>query len=204
MPSRRVLIGFAVLGATALAAVAGFHLAFADPPDLRAGTALGTPLEIRQFALLDERGQPAMRSVLEGRWSVLFLGFTHCPDVCPTTLALLMRVRSSLRASGEDIRIVFLSADPDRDTPQALAQYLGAFGTDMLGLTGPPEEVRALAENMGLGYVRNPDAGGGYSVDHSVALVLIDPQARVAGYFRPPYDAQRLVADLGALPGSER
>jgi protein SCO1/2 len=187
----------------AAAAAAGLHLARPKLPPLQSGTWLASPGLLSEFELVDQRGRPAGPSAFEGRWSLLFLGFTSCPDVCPTTLALLSKVRAGLPPR-EDVQIVFLSADPERDTPRVLARYLRSFDARALGLTGTPAQVRKLAASLGLGFVRNPGPGGAYTVDHSTALVLLDPQARVAGYFRPPFDAGRLAADLGALPRSER
>jgi protein SCO1/2 len=117
--------------------------------------------------------------------------------VCPTTLALLASLRSRLPA--DDLQFVFLSVDPDRDTPEVVARYLAHFGDRLVGLTGPPEEVDRLAGAMGLAHVRNPGSDGDYTVDHSTALVLIDPDARIAGYFTAPHDPDALAADLAPL-----
>ena len=194
MPSRNVFL----LGALG-AALIGFLAAVLVSRHDGGGTQ-----RVANFNLVDQRHRPATREIFEGRWSVLYLGFAHCPDVCPTTLALLKTVDARMRARGERIQIVFLSADPERDTPQALARYLSAFDPGFIGLTGRKSEIDELCTSLGLGYVKNPGVNGEYSVDHSAALVLLDPQARPARYFRPPFDAERLVTALEKSVRSQR
>ena len=110
----------------------------------------------RRFNLIDQQHRPATREIFEGRWSVLYLGFTHCPDVCPTTLALLESVGACLRSDGEHLQIVFLSADPERDTPQAMARYLRAFDPDFIGLTGSKSRDRQAVQEPGSGLRQEP------------------------------------------------
>jgi protein SCO1 len=189
-----------IVGVAAAAAVgvgAALVASAPQPVTLRAGTALAEPRELPDFSLVDARGRRFGRAALERRWSVLFSGFTHCPDVCPTTLALLASLQSQL--PGDRLQFVFLTVDPERDTPEVVARYLAHFGNRFVGVTGSPEEVDRLAGAMGLAHVRNPGADGGYTVDHSTALVLIDPEARIAGYFTAPHDPDALAADLAPL-----
>jgi protein SCO1/2 len=169
------------------------------PVELRAGTALAQPRPLAEFALVDHRGRALGPSDFEHRWTLVFTGFTHCPDLCPTTLTLLAQVRSQLPQ--ESLRIVFLSVDPGRDGPEQIAAYLAHFGQGLSGATGTPAQVEAFSAQLGLAQLRNPGAGADYTIDHSAALVLIDPRVRVAGYFRPPHDASALIADLAALAG---
>ncbi len=127
----------------------------------------------------------------------MFTGFTHCPDICPTTLALFAALRG--RLPGDEIQFVFVSVDPERDTPERIADYLAHFDARLVGATGTRMEIERFTKSLGLAQVRNPGVGGDYTVDHSAALVLIDPKARVAGYFQPPHDAEALAADLAPL-----
>ena len=136
------------------------------------------------------------REVFSGRWSLLYAGFTNCPDVCPTTLALLAKLKARLRARGVDPQIIFLSVDPARDTPAQLAQYVGHFDPTLIGVTGNKAQIDRLCADLGLAYVINPGVGGEYTVDHPASLILIDPQARFAAYFRPPFALDRLAADF--------
>ena len=169
-------------------------------PVLRAGTLLPEPRQLPVFALREAAGGPFRREELEGHWTVLFSGFTHCPDICPTTLALLARLREAVPR--EDLQFLFLSVDPERDTPEQIARYLAQFGPGLAGATGERTEIERLTASMGFAQVRNPEAGGAYTIDHSTALVLIDAEARVVGYFTAPHDRAALASDLSALPAS--
>lgn len=195
---RHVPVWSAILLAVAVGA--GFALVerAAAPPALVAGTALPEPRELPAFALVDQAGKPFDGKRLEGRWSLLFTGFTHCPDVCPTTVALMADLNR--RVAREDLQFVFISVDPERDTPQAVARYLAHFDPALVGATGSRAEMERLTAGLGLGQVRNPGAGDEYTVDHSTAFVLIDPDARLAGYFSAPHDRDALAADLSRLP----
>lgn len=198
---RRLDPGFLLVAAALAAVAAGVGAAALlgprGAPALQAGTALEDPRPLAEFALADERGRPLSRRDFEDRWSLVFTGFTHCPDVCPTTLAELAALRPQLPAS--TLQIVFVSVDPGRDTPERIAGYLAHFGQGIRGATGTVAQVEAFTGQLGLAHVRNPGVSGDYTVDHSAALVLIDPEARVAGYFRPPHDARALAADLARL-----
>jgi protein SCO1/2 len=167
--------------------------------ELRAGTALAEPRPLADFALVDHRGRGLSLRDFEDRWTLVFTGFTHCPDLCPTTLTLLAQVRSQLPQ--QSLQVVFLSVDPERDGPARIADYLAHFGPGLVGATGTRAQVEAFTAQLGLAQVRNPGPDGAYTVDHSAALVLVDPEARVAGYFRPPHEREALAADLSALAG---
>ena len=157
------------------------YMRFNEPVSLRSGTALLDPRPIGEFSLVDQDGRPFGRAALENRWSLVFTGFTNCPDLCPTTLALLASLRSRLPGNG--LQVVFVSVDPERDTPERIAAYLAHFDPGLIGATGTRAEIERFTNALGLAQVRNPGIGGEYTVDHSAALVLIDPKARVAGYF---------------------
>jgi len=191
----------AVIAAAALGAAFAWWSAARQAVTLSTGTTLETRREISAFRLTDQHGRGFTPAALHGRWSLLFAGFTHCPDACPTTLALLATLDARLRADGNAVQVVFLSVDPERDTTERLAAYVDHFNPRFVAVTGAKAQVDSLCRDLGIGYVQNPGAGGDYTVDHSAALVLIDPQARVAGYFRPPHDADALARDLAALPG---
>ncbi|TVS16964.1 MAG: SCO family protein [Gammaproteobacteria bacterium] len=166
---------------------------------LATGTVLKQRAAVADFELVDQTGRPFTRNDLKNRWSLLFAGFTHCPDICPTTLALLARLEHRLQEAGAPLQVVFLSVDPERDTPDQMAEYLGYFSPSLRGATGDAAQIRALSDSLGLAYVRVPESRGHYSVDHSSALVLIDPDARMAGHFRPPLDLDGLTRDLARL-----
>lgn len=188
-----------VLAAVAAGIGAAALLGMREPIALRSGTALAEPRAIADFELIDQRGGAFGRQALAGHWSLVFTGFTNCPDICPTTLTLLATLGKRLRR--DDLQLVFVSVDPDRDTPSQLAQYVGHFDSAMIGATGTTAQIDRLCAELGLAYVLNPGTAGEYTVDHSTALVLIDPKVRVAAYFQPPHDPDALVADLSALMG---
>jgi protein SCO1/2 len=183
--------------AIALGVGVALYSRFNAPLVLHAGTALPEPRPLGEFSLVDQRGRPFGPAALEHRWSLVFTGFTHCPDLCPTTLAFLASLRS--RVPGDELQIVFVSVDPERDTPVTIASYLAHFDPDFVGITGSMAEIERFTKALGLAQVRNPGVGGEYTVDHSAALVLIDPKVRVAGYFQPPHDERTLAADLTRL-----
>jgi len=189
-----------IIVAAAIAAGGSLALWLRTPPlELAAGTVLPEPRKIEAFALTDQQGRPLDAAALEGRWTLLFTGFTHCPDICPTTLAMLTELDKRLGAGAP--RFLFVSVDPERDTPERLAAYLAHFDPDLVGATGTRNAVESFTRGLGLAQVKNPGVGDEYTVDHSAALVLIDPRVRLAGYFRPPYDIDALAADLSRLPG---
>jgi protein SCO1/2 len=197
---RHVPVWSAILLAVAVGTGIALVERASEPPTLSAGTALPEARELPAFALEDEAGQPFDRKRLEGRWSLLFTGFTHCPDVCPTTVALMADLNR--RVAREDVQFVFVSVDPERDTPEVVARYLAHFDPALVGATGARAEMERLTAGLGLGQVRNPGGGDEYTVDHSTAFVLIDPDARLAGYFSAPHDRDALAADLSRLPRS--
>jgi protein SCO1 len=196
--SRRGLVAAAIVMALAAGVAVGF-LVPPDPPlSLAAGTALAEPKAVAEFSLVDEQGRRFGREALEGRWTLVFTGFTHCPDICPLTLSTLAALRE--RLPDERIGFLFLSVDPARDTPARMADYLAHFGGGLDGATGEPAEIEKLTRSLGLAHLQNPGVGEEYTVDHSTALVLIDPEARLAGYFRAPHDVNAIAGDLKALP----
>jgi protein SCO1/2 len=172
----------------------------APPPSLAAGTQLPKPRALQEFRLTDIDGQPVTLATLRGQTSLLFFGFTQCPDVCPTTLATLARVRE--RARDAQLRIVMVSVDPERDTPSRLGAYVRAFDPSFTGLTGSVAEVEQLARQLGVAAVRVPRPGGDYTIDHSAALLWLDREARLTTIFTPPFNIDALARDFTTLAGT--
>lgn len=167
------------------------------------GTLLAEPRPLAPFELVDQDGQAFTNAALENHWTLLFAGFTHCPDVCPTTLALMKQLRQHPALAGRPLEYLFLSVDPERDTPAQLKQYVDYFGGHIRGASGPREQLDALCAGLGLAYVKIPGATESeYTVDHSAALVLLDARGRVAGYFQPPHKLDTLAADLARIVAS--
>jgi len=186
------------LAAAALcAALGGYWLAHQldrASPRLASGTWLPEPKAVRDFRLTDTTGRALTRAELAGAPTLVFFGFTHCPEVCPTTLMTLAQVRR--RAALKGLRVLFVSIDPQRDSAPVLGTYVHAFDPAFLGLTGEPGPILALAADFGVAVNRVPLPGGDYTMDHSAVVFLLDARARIAAIFTPPLNAAALAADL--------
>jgi protein SCO1/2 len=151
-----------------------------------------------ELALLDQTGRPFDAERLRGHWTFLFFGFVNCPDICPTTLATLAAVRRTLAdlPAGERPGVALVSVDPARDSPSVLARYVAHFDPAFTGVTGAPDRLEALARDLGVAvFVSAADADGDYAVDHSAAIFLVDPRARVVALFNTPHDAATIARD---------
>ena len=131
------------------------------------------------FQLVDHDGRPVDQTLLEGKWSLVFFGFTYCPDYCPTTLQALAATKQRLGDKAKDVQIVFVSIDPERDTPEALKDYLSTdgFPPGTIGLTGTPAQVRAAADAYRVYYARSGQ-GEDYTMNHSLGVYLMGPDGR--------------------------
>jgi len=173
-------------------------------PVLESGTWISPARPLPAFALVDEDGRAAGPERFLGRWTLVFFGFTHCPEACPTTLALLGTVRRALAATlpMEQLPAVLLiSVDPERDTPSMLKSYLAGFDPSFTGLTGNPESVRAFATALGVPYRKIPMEGD-YMMDHSTAIMLVNPKGQLAALFTGPHVADVLLRDLRRSVGA--
>ncbi|HVY82830.1 MAG TPA: SCO family protein [Steroidobacteraceae bacterium] len=180
-----------------LAMLAGFYLAqrtSESVPQLTSGTWFPQPRPIENFALTDETSQPFTLDTLKGHPTLVFFGFTHCPDVCPTTLAQLAQIAQT--ANVPQLRVLLVSVDPTRDTPEVLQQYVHAFDPSFKGVTGDPAQIERLAKEFGVAIARVDLSGGDYTVDHSAAVFLLDSQARRVAVFTPPFEVRPMAADL--------
>ena len=195
---RHAPVAIAILAAVAVGVSIALHERATTPPTLRAGTALPEPRPLAAFKLTDQRGQPFSRDNLRGRWTLLFTGFTNCPDVCPLTVATMADLRR--RLARDDLQFLFVSVDPERDTPEVIRRYIAHFDPGLVGATGTRAAIEGFTAGLGLAQVVNPGAGDDYTVDHSTAFVLIDPEVRLAGYFSAPHQPDALAADLANLP----
>lgn len=197
---KRILIAIIV---AALAMAAGIWAARAvlehnSVQDELDATRFPEAREIASFSLIDHNNAVFDNSVLKDRWSFIFFGYTHCPDVCPTTLSVLNSVAQKLGDLDEDIRFVFLSVDPERDTPEQLAQFVSYFNADFIGVTGTPEGIEQITRQLGVLHIRaQPEEGAsGYLVDHSASVFLFDPDGRYHAVFSPPLSADTIAGDF--------
>jgi len=129
--------------------------------------------------LVDQDGHPRTRDDFKGHVSIVDFGFTHCPDLCPTTLSNLAQVLDKLGAERERVQIDFITVDPERDTPGVLREYLSGFGPNFVGLTGTPASIRKAAQTFRVFFQKMPLPGGDYTMDHSALMYILDPQGRV-------------------------
>ena len=171
-----------------------------SPLTLRYGTVLPAPRPLAAFVLTDQHGTAFANANFVGQWTVIFSGFTSCPDICPLTLALLKSAEEQMRGQRHH-QVVFITVDPERDTAASLKQFINWFEPRWTGLTGANKELSSLLASLGMAQVKLPALEGeNYSIEHSTALVLLDPQGRMAGYWKAPSDPAELAADFSALP----
>lgn len=154
--------------------------------------------EIASFDLLDHDSKPFNKASLRDRWSFVFFGYTHCPDVCPTTLSTLNSVAQRLEDSGPPVQFVFVSVDPQRDTPEQLARYVRYFNGDFIGVTGTEEAIDQFTRQLGIMHmqVANETGTGSYLIDHSAGVLLFDPDGRFHAVFTPPLSAEDMAGAL--------
>ncbi len=179
-------------------------LAPEPPPELKTAVMYPAPLTIPDFKLQQSDGKPFTAAELRGHWTIAFFGFTHCPDVCPTTLAAFKQVWSRLATAGKTAKVqfVFVSVDPERDSAEQLTRYVGFFNKEFIAATGADDQLTRLTRALGLVYAKVADESGGYSIDHSASAVIIDPLGRRAGLFRPPFEPSPIAADIERLVDS--
>ncbi len=158
--------------------------------------------KIPEFDLTSATGNAVNQSVFDDQWSLVFFGFTHCPDVCPITLQVMKEVVSNLEAQQQTApQIVFVSIDPARDTPEIMEQYIGYFDEDFVGITGDVNGVLKFTSSLGIvaSFTANETDPENYGVDHTASLLLIDPQGRVKAKVTPPHEAGMITEDLVLL-----
>ena len=168
----------------------------AVPPELQ-GVLRPAPQPLEAFQLTDQYQQPFSLEQLQGKWSFVFFGYTYCPDICPTTLSTLTGVARRLQTDSPDetgIQVVFVSVDPERDTPEVIEGYLKYFKEAFIGITGTQQDIDSLARQFGAGYMKEPDtAAGQYLVSHTSSIFLVDPRGRLLAAFSPPHNAATIV-----------
>ena len=154
----------------------------------------------RGFALPDATGQQRTLADFKGKVVVVFFGYTQCPDVCPTTMAELAEVKRALGADGAKVQGVFITIDPERDTPELLKAYVANFGPDFVALRGSPEQLKTLAKDFKVFYAKVPGkAEGSYTMDHTAGSYIFDTQGRVRLFTRYGTGAKALADDLKQL-----
>lgn len=167
--------------AATLSLVVGYYLgnmASSKKPELKAATVLPEPRAIQDFNLIDFNGEAFTLDRLKGKWSMIFFGYTHCPDICPMALTSMVEVNKALSSElKQQVQTIFISVDPQRDTPAHMKEFVNFFSPDFIAATGEDTELRALTKQLALSYtIHPPDDKGDYLVDHSAYLIIVNPE----------------------------
>jgi protein SCO1/2 len=163
------------------------------------------PRVLPDFSLRQADGTQLVPGELKGHWTLVFLGFTHCPDVCPLTLTQMSQAQRQWESIPESIRprVLFVSVDPERDSPDRIGEYAHAFHKDTLAATADIPALENFARSLSLVFAKAPPEEGApvdqYSVDHSATMAVLDPQGRMSGLIQPPFDPAAIAADMAVL-----
>lgn len=180
-----------------------FQLPTVSPKQMTVATLFNQPRTISDFKLIDGDEKPFTRENFKGHYSLLFFGFTNCPDLCPTTLSTLNQAYQQLQKDKVENmpQVVFISVDPEQDTPARIKWYLSSFNKAFVGATGSQEQIDKLTQEMSVLYTKiiQKDDPEHYSIDHSGTIIIINPQGQFAGIFSMPHDAKKIASDVEIL-----
>lgn len=166
---------------------------------------LDKPRIFSDFELEDHRGEVFNLDRMKGIWTIVFFGFTHCPDICPTTLAMLNETYSKLKASEKELlQVVMISLDPERDTVEKLAEYVPYFNPEFTGVTGNKHLIRRLTAELNVAYNQVPLSGDDYTVDHSTQLILVNPMGHYHGFFKAPHTEITMRSTWRSINGTSK
>jgi protein SCO1 len=195
---RFVIAAVLLAGILILAAGTLLGLALRETPKGAGGTLLASAIG-GPFHLIDQNGKPVSDTDLKGKWQLLFFGYTHCPDTCPTALNEISLALDRLGKKRDEVEIVFITVDPERDTPQVLKSYVESFDAPIIALTGNPDQVAQAAKAYRVYYAKHPRPDGGYDMDHSAVIYIMDPQGRFTATFTPDATADAMAERLQKL-----
>ena len=167
------------------------------------GTLLPIPKPLKPFQLIDHQGQNFEIEHLKGHWSFLFFGYTHCSDICPITLQMFKNIHSKLERKPDaidNVKFILVSLDPERDSTEHLKQYIQNYHRDFIALTGKPEQIKQFAVQSGIYYMQNKSEidsdDKNYLIDHSGAILLLNPNGEIHAIFGAPHDMEKITADF--------
>ena len=167
---------------------------------------LPRPREIAPFSLIAHSGEPFGRTDLEGSWSFLFFGFTHCPDICPTALSVLAQAERRLGQESPELlggfQGVLVTVDPERDDIETLGKYVGAFSPNFTGVTGKVGDLRQFALQLNVAFDKLPGEADSYQVEHSANIVIVNPMGHYHGFIKMPHQVDNLVLAYRSLAAS--
>lgn len=157
---------------------------------------IATPL--KSFSLIDNKEQAFTNMNLNNKWSFVFFGYTHCPDICPTTLVTLKHINKALTKhphAKSNFQVIFVSVDPERDTPKSLASYVSFFNKDFIAVTGHADKLKAFAKQFSAAYIKEAsDTPGNYLMSHTSSIFLVNPKAELVASFSPPLSVDTITA----------
>ena len=189
----------AMVALAVLAAGTGFYISLKQSqqelinPNIE-GLFWPSPKNIQPFESIDQLGQSFGLDQIKNKWSFIFFGYTHCPDICPITMSVMAETYKQLKTEYKDLQIIFVTVDPVRDTTEKLAAYVTYFNEDFIGLGGSTEMVNSLTRQIGIAYyLNNEESSDNYLVDHSASIFLIDPKTRMVGKFSPPHETEKTI-----------
>ena|SRR4249919_530175 len=198
---RARLIAFIVAGFLIGALAGATVLLITTPQGGQPVQSSGTALVGGPFSLVGADGKPVTDRDFRGRYMLIFFGFTHCPDICPAELQVIAQALEQLGDKAKNVVPIFITLDPERDTPEAMGNYLKSFGPNFVGLTGSPEAIAAAAKAYRVSYakVENKESAADYGVDHSALVYLMDPKGRYVTHFSYGLSAEQMAEKLGKL-----
>jgi protein SCO1 len=197
-PPRFALVAIVFAGVLVIAAGVLLTLALRETPRGAAGTALASAIG-GQFQLIDQNGKPFSDANLKGKWHLIFFGYTHCPDACPTALNEMSLALDRLGIKRDEVGVVFITVDPERDTPDVMKSYVQSFDAPIVALTGSPAAVAQAAKAYRVFYAKHPRADGDYDMDHSAVIYVMNPEGRFTATFTPDSSADAIVQRLQKL-----
>jgi protein SCO1/2 len=197
-PPRFAIVAIVFAGVLVIAAGVLLALALRETPRGAAGTALASAIG-GPFQLIDQNGKPFSDADLKGKWHLIFFGYTHCPDACPTALNEMSLALDRLGMKRDEVGVVFITVDPERDTPDALKSYVQSFDAPIVALTGSSEAVAQAAKAYRVFYAKHPRPDGDYDMDHSAVIYVMNPEGRFTATFTPDSSADAIVQRLQKL-----
>ena len=208
----KIRMTIAILIAFILLVVYGFSWRMNQPVimskeqlQINGAIVLDKPRIFSDFELEDHRGEVFNLDRMKGIWTIVFFGFTHCPDICPTTLAMLNETYSKLKASEKELlQVVMISLDPERDTVEKLAEYVPYFNPEFTGVTGNKHLIRRLTAELNVAYNQVPLSGDDYTVDHSTQLILVNPMGHYHGFFKAPHTEITMRSTWRSINGTSK
>lgn len=208
----KIRMTIAILIAFILLVVYGFSWRMNQPVimskeqlQINGAIVLDKPRIFSDFELEDHRGEVFNLDRMKGIWTIVFFGFTHCPDICPTTLAMLNETYSKLKDSEKELlQVVMISLDPERDTVEKLAEYVPYFNPEFTGVTGNKHLIRRLTAELNVAYNQVPLSGDDYTVDHSTQLILVNPMGHYHGFFKAPHTEITMRSTWRSINGTSK